>query len=109
MCGELNRYFIELQPADGTAVPRYRETELRRALAAQFLETVGDWLRENALIDKVSTMAITALGQVQITCEADVINHIRSHDDLNVAAIRQSSMMVGSMLAENADRWNEAR
>jgi hypothetical protein len=106
MCGELNRYFIELQPADGMAVPRHRETESRRALAAQFLETVGGWLREHALIDKVSTMAITALGQVQITCEADVINHIRNDEELNIATIRQSSMLVESA---SSNRWNEAR
>lgn len=104
MCGELNRYFIELQPVDGTSVPRYLETQLRRELAAQFLETVGEWLRDNALADKVATMAITALGQVQITCEPDIINQIRNHEDLHVAAIRQSSMLM-----ENVTRWNEAR
>jgi hypothetical protein len=104
MCGELNRYFIELQPVDSTSVPRHRETELRRALATQFLETVGEWLREKELSDKVATMAITALGQVQITCEPDVINHIRNHEDLHVAAIRQSSILM-----DNTARWNEAR
>ncbi len=104
MCGELKRYFIELQPVDNEPVPRYRETESRRAVAYQFLEIVSKWLDEHALADKVATMAITALGQVQITCEADVINQIRNHEDLNVAAIRQ-----GAMLSENAMRWNEAR
>lgn len=108
MCGELKRYFIELQPADGTNVPRHRETELRRALAAQFLETVSEWLRENELADKVAAMAVTALGQVQITCEADIINHIRNHDDLNVATIRPG-IFTGAMLNENALRWNEAQ
>ncbi len=104
MCGELNRYFIELQPVEGTPAPRYRETELRRALAAQFLERIGEWLKHHELDDKVATMAITALGQVQITCEADIINQIRGQDDLNIAAIRQSSLFV-----ENTSRWNEAR
>ena len=104
MCGELNRYYIELQPVDGEPAPRYRETELRRALAAQFLAKAGAWLREQELIDKVSAMVITALGQVQITCEADVISHIRSEDTLNIAAIRQSGMY-----QEQPSRWNEAQ
>ncbi len=108
MCGELKRYFIELQPTDGVAVPRHRETELRRSLATQFLETVTEWLRENDLADKVAAMAVTALGQVQITCEADVINQIRNHDDLNVAMIRPG-IFTGAMLNENAVRWNEAQ
>jgi hypothetical protein len=105
MCGELKRYFIELQAQEGGEVPRHRETAARRALAAQFLEVVGEWLRQNELGDKVSTMAITALGQVQITCEADVINQIRNHEDLNVAAIRQSAMLTEI----SSNRWNEAR
>lgn len=103
MCGEVNRYFIELQSTDDGTVPRYRETEMRRALAAQFLETIEDWLNDNDMADKVAAMAITALGQVQITCEPDVINQIRSIEDLNVAAIRQGSLVMEAM------RWNEAR
>jgi hypothetical protein len=98
-----NRYFIELLPA-GEPVPRYRETELRRALAAEFLEKVAEWLKGHGLNDKVTAMAITALGQVQITCEPEIIHHIRGQDDLNIAAIRQ-----GSMYVENTSRWNEAQ
>jgi hypothetical protein len=104
MSGELNRYFIELQPADTAPVPRYRETELRRETAAQFLEKVGEWLREHELFDKVATMAITALGQVQITCEPAVINQIRDEDGLNIATIRS-----GAMSLEMPNRWHEAR
>jgi len=104
MLGELNRYFIELQTAEGESVSRNRETELRRELAAQFLETVGQWLRAHELADKVSAMAVTALGQVQITCEPDIINHIRGQEDLNIAAIRQ-----GGILTDTMGRWSEAR
>lgn len=46
-------------------------------------------------------MAITALGQVQITCEADVITQIRSQDMMEIASVRQ-----GSMLSENFTRWS---
>jgi hypothetical protein len=104
MCNELNRYFIELLPTGEAPVSRFRETELRREMAAHFLEKVGEWLKNHELNDKVAAMAITALGQVQITCEPDIIHQIRGQDDLNIAAIRQ-----GSMYVENTSRWNEAQ
>ena len=89
---ELSRYFIELQPLAGPPVPRARETEQRRERAAQFIADVGAWLRQEALDNKVSAMAMTALGQVQITCADEVIHQIRHHDSLNIAAIRRSTM-----------------
>lgn len=103
--GDLNRYFIELQLEDIAALPRYRETELRREKAAHFISMIATWLKEKELDDKVAAMAITALGQVQITCAADVINEIRKDDEMNVATIRQGS----TMFVETACRWNEAR
>lgn len=97
-----HRYFIELQPRDGRPVPRYRETELRREQAAHFIAHVGDWLRREALEDKVASMAITALGQVQIICDADIINHLRHDDETPIATIRNSAMYM-----ESLNRWND--
>jgi len=104
MEGEFNRYFIELQPGDGTSVPRNRENEMRRAQAARFLEKVGAWLKQHELSGKVATLAVTALGQVQITCEPAIISQMRSEDDLNIASIRP-----GAMYTETMHRWEEAR
>lgn len=104
MAHEHRRYFIELQPKDGKPVPRYRETEMRREQAASFIAYVGDWLRREALENKVASMAITALGQVQIICEADIIHHLRHEDETPIAAIRNSAMFVESM-----SRWSDAR
>ena len=101
MTSHKNHYFIELQSDKTEPVPRYRETELRRELAAQFVEVIGEWLKEQDLDDQVSDIAITALGQVQITCEANVINQIRNQDVMEIAAVRQ-----GSMLSENFNRWS---
>ena len=89
---DLNRYFIELQPADGPPVPRWRETEARREQAASFISAIHDWLKREALESKVAAIAMTALGQVQITCEAEVINQIRHQDEMNIAAIRRGAM-----------------
>lgn len=104
MSNERRRYFIELQPKDGTPVPRHQETEIRREQAAHFIEHVGDWLRREALENKVASMAITALGQVQIICDADIIHHLRHDDATPIAAIRNSAMFIETM-----NRWSEAR
>lgn len=101
---EHRRYFIELQPKDGRPVPRHQENEIRREQAAHFIAYVGDWLRREALENKVASMAITALGQVQIICDAEIINHLRHEDETSIAAIRNSAMYVESM-----NRWSDAR
>ena len=97
MAHDHRRYFIELQPKDGTPVPRHQETEYRREQAADFIAYVGDWLRREALENKVASMAITAFGQVQIICDADIIPHLRHADETPIAAIRNSAMFMENM------------
>ena len=92
-----NRYFIELQMGADSDVPRNREAEIRRAQAAQFIDQIASWLHEEALNDKVASMAVTALGQVQITCEQGIISRMRDDDTLNIAAIRQSATLSDSV------------
>jgi hypothetical protein len=103
MTRDHRRYFIELQPKDGAPVPRHREAEVRREQAAQFISSIGEWLHREALEGKVASMAITALGQVQIICDSDIINHLRVDDETRIAAIRNSAMYV-----ENMGRWGGA-
>ena len=100
MNNEQHRYFIELQPHEGTPVSRSEEALVRRQQAERFVEEVGAWLQREAMESKVLAMAVTALGQVQITCEADVISQIRTHDEERIAAIRQ-----GATYVENMGRW----
>jgi hypothetical protein len=91
-----NRYFIELQ-MESSEVPRNREAEMRRAQAAQFIDQIAHWLHEQELNDKVSSMAVTALGQVQITCDQDIISQLRNDEKLNIATIRQSATLAESV------------
>jgi hypothetical protein len=98
------RYFIELQPRDGVTLPRSIEAESRRTAALGFLTTVRDWLKQQDLSEKVSALTVTLFGQIQITCEADVIKRIRHDDIVDIASIRQ-----GTMFSENLGRWHEAR
>jgi hypothetical protein len=104
MTNDHRRYFIELQPKDGTPVPRRQEIEHRREQAARFIANLGDWLRREALENKVASMAITAMGQVQIICDSDIIHHLRHEDETPIATIRNSSMYMDSM-----NRWGDAR
>lgn len=104
MNSEQGRYFIELQPKSGEPLPRYLENEKRREQAADFITHVGEWLRREELQDKVASMAITVMGQVQIICDADIISHLRHTDEIDIAAIRHGAMYVGGM-----NRWSEAR
>ncbi len=83
------RYFIELQQGYGENVTRRRETEIRRKMAADFIDMLREWLDEMALTDKVSTMSVTTFGQVQITCEPSIIGLIRNQDVMSIANIRQ--------------------
>jgi hypothetical protein len=93
------RYFIELQMGMDADVPRNREAAVRRAQAAQFIDQIALWLHAEELNDKVTSMAITALGQVQITCDQDIISRLRGDETLHIATIRQ-----GATLSESVNR-----
>ena len=97
MAANKNRYFIELQMDGESEVPRNREAEIRRAQAAQFIDQIATWLMEEELNDKVASMAVTALGQVQITCEQDIISRMRGDENLNIAVIRRSGAWTDSI------------
>src|SRR5471032_521521 len=89
------RYFIELQPKSGPTPPRWQEAEIRREQATHFIAQIGQWLKREALESKVATMAVTALGQVQIICEAEIISQIRSSSDTSIVAIRPGAAHLG--------------
>jgi len=100
MYKEQRRYFIELQPESGPVPPRWREAEIRREQATNFIAEIGQWLKREALENKVAAMAVTALGQVQIICEAEIISQIRSSSETDIVTIRP-----GAPYAENLGRF----
>ena len=104
MSTDLHRYFIELHPKSGTAVPRHQESASRREQAADYILHISAWLRREDMESKVASMAITALGQVQIICDAEIISQLRHEDETHIAAIRNGAMFVDSM-----GRWNTVR
>ncbi len=97
MLPDTHRYFIELHMDAGYEVPRNREAEVRRAQAEQFIGQISQWLREQELNDRVASIAVTALGQVQITCAQDIIGRMRNDENLNIADIRSGGTLTDSV------------
>lgn len=87
---EQNRYFIELQP-EISDLPRAEETVQRRAQAIRFMHSIQQWLAAQNMSSLVSRVAVTAFGQIHITCAAEVIQTIRSTREPAIAAIRSGT------------------
>ena len=97
MSKDTHRYFIELQMDKGLNIPRNREAELRRAQASEFISQLSDWLQKEELKDKVASVAITALGQVQITCEQDLISRLQTNESMPISTIRPGLPLTESL------------
>jgi len=91
------RFFIELQIDGEEAFSRQGEAQARRALAERFVSQISSWIQEEELRDKVASIAITALGQVLITCERDIIVRIREDETHSIAAIRSGATLTESL------------
>ena len=97
MHSDHNRYFIELQPPSAAPISRNREAEIRREQAAIFIAEVYSWLQSQDLGEMVSEMDVTAFGQVQITCETEIITRIQENRTLNIATVRPGALYVEGM------------
>ncbi|MDD3370270.1 MAG: hypothetical protein PHE27_00435 [Alphaproteobacteria bacterium] len=97
MIEDKRRYFIELRLDGGEQIPRRDEAQIRRAQAERFVGHISQWLQEKELNEKVASIAVTALGQVLITCEQDIISHIRNDGTLDIAAIRSARSISNSI------------
>jgi len=91
------RYFIELQMNGEREFCRRDEAQARRELAERFVCQLSSWIQEEELKDKVASIAITALGQVLITCEQDIISRIREDESRSIAAIRTGATLTESL------------
>ncbi len=92
-----HRYFIELQMDGKETVPRKQEAEVRRAHAEAFVGQISEWLQKEELDNKVASIAVTALGQVLITCDHDVIARIREEEERSIVSIRSGTTLSTSL------------
>ncbi|MER2519842.1 MAG: hypothetical protein ABTQ34_04035 [Bdellovibrionales bacterium] len=90
-------YFLELRDDIVSPVPRAREAELRRAQALEAIGSIREWLRRADLQHKVSSMVATALGQILITCEEDVISRMLHEEFVPVVAVRNGATYVANL------------
>lgn len=82
------RYFIELHVPSGHEDSRALMDEMRRHKAFEFISIVGEWFKDNDVKDEVSSLSVTAMGQVMIVCTHKVIDLIRAQDIWGIAHIR---------------------
>ena len=85
-----SRYFIELQVAQGQETSRAVQDQMRRQQALEFVQVFEEWMKENDLKREVSSLSVTAMGQVMIVCSNRVIDQIREQDVWGIAHIRSS-------------------
>lgn len=93
MSEEKYRYFIELLADLNEPCSRAEANERRHSQALETITQLRDWLHDNGLEEKVGLLSPTTFGQVQITCEAQVMDKIREEEALPIAAIRQGSLI----------------
>lgn len=95
---ERHLYFLELRDdTSSSSMPRFQEASLRRAQALEAIIAIGEWLKRMDFQDKVSSLAATALGQVLITCEADVISLMLREEFVPVVAVRNGAAFVENL------------
>ena len=92
MTSEKHRYFLELKASTEEHLSRMEENERRREQALAMIVRLRDWLHQEGLESKVSTVCPTLFGQVQITCAADVLRRLREEDDMPIVAVRQGEI-----------------
>lgn len=86
-----NRYFIELHVPENADTPRVVLDEIRRHNALEFIQVLREWVKDHAMEDEISSLSITAMGQVMIVCSHKMIDFIREQDIWAIAHIRSSA------------------
>jgi hypothetical protein len=88
-----NRYFIELLVREDHEVTRALIDGIRAHKAHEFISILRDWMRDSDLKDDVSSLSVTAMGQVMIVCTHRVIDFIRAQDMWAIAHIRSADQI----------------
>lgn len=84
----MTRYFLELHVEISGEKSRILQDEIRRHKAFEFIEVMGEWFKDFEIAGEVSSMSVTAMGQVMIVCTHRVIDLIRSQDVWGITHIR---------------------
>lgn len=85
-----SRYFVELQVSVPDDAPRILTDIKRRHTALEFVCALREWLHDQELTEDVSSLCLTAMGQVMIMCSHQVMDLIRAQDIWAIATIRSA-------------------
>lgn len=85
-----SRYFIELHVPENREASRVLMTEISRHAALEFIQVLRDWIKHENMANDLSSVSVTAMGQVMIVCSHRLIDMIREQDIWAISHIRSS-------------------
>ncbi len=85
-----NRYFIELHVPENREASRVLMTEISRHAALEFIQVLRDWIGHENMTNDLSSVSVTAMGQVMIVCSHRLIDMVREQDIWAISHIRSA-------------------
>ena len=87
-----SRYFIELHVPENREASRIVVNEARSDASHQFIQVLRDWIKNDNLSSELSSVSVTAMGQVMIVCSHRLIDLIRDQDIWAISHIRSAEL-----------------
>lgn len=87
-----NRYFIELHVPEDREASRIIMNENRCHAALEFIKVLREWVTNDDLLKELSSVSVTAMGQVMIVCSNRLIDLIREQDIWAISHIRSAEL-----------------
>ncbi|MDX1923203.1 MAG: hypothetical protein SFW65_08760 [Alphaproteobacteria bacterium] len=85
-----SRYFIELHVPENREASRVLMTEISRHAALEFIQVLRDWVKHEHMASELSSVSVTAMGQVMIVCSHRLIDMVREQDIWAISHIRSA-------------------
>ncbi len=87
-----SRYFIELHVPENLEASRILVNEARSDAAHEFIQVLRDWVKNDNLSGELSSVSVTAMGQVMIVCSHRLIDLVRDQDIWAISLIRSAEL-----------------
>jgi len=97
---EHNHYFIELLHDLSPQLSSGEVVSARLERARDFVSEIRQWLESQFLTDEVTTLKVTALGRVMLTCAPEIIDRLQDLDHPDVMSISLSTPAVAPVMLQ---------
>ena len=87
-----SRYFIELHVPENREASRILMNEIRSHAAHEFIQVLRDWVKQDNLSSELSSVSVTAMGQVMLVCSHRLIDLVREQDIWAISHIRSAEL-----------------